>query len=330
MSYFKLENKLTEIKDYAENGLKGLLSSGIASLDTLVKLKKGYPIFIGGAPFAGKSEVTFEVAVNMARLYGWNIFMYCGEGGNIEHIFYELIFKYLRKPYKYCTEAEKIQAEYFISTHFVICDHDSDYTIDSFYELVQKAEDEFAIKFDMTVFDPFNDLDEEDEKYNGQIAKFTSSALKKSRISSKKNNRIDVLVTHVADIPAEKDKDSGKYFQRPAFADEWANGRAWWRRAFLMILVYRPPTFLKDDNGRPYEENETILWVQKAKPKGTGKLGKVSIFWDWQQNIYYSYDDVGQKLYSCETNQFKPLPPNVDFTESIREKSIDEIEEMPF
>ena len=323
MSYFRLENKLQEVKHFAENGLTDLKSTGIASLDSLIKLKKGYPLFVGGAPYSGKTEVVFEFAVNCAKLHNWKTFIYCGEGGNVEHIFYELIFKFLQKPYKYATEPEKIHAEYFISTHFIICDHDNDFTIESYYNLVQQAEDELGIKFDMTVFDPFNDLDEEDEKYKGQIAKFIAGALKKCRVVSKKNNRIDILVTHIADIKPEKDKDSGKMFERMAFANEWAGGRAWWRRGFLMILVYRPEIFLKDDTGRPYESNETILWVQKSKPKGIGKTGKISIFFDWKKNIFYSFDEYNQQLYSCETNNFKPLQPNEDFTISQREKMED-------
>jgi len=326
MSYFKLEHKLKEIKEFAENGLTDLKDTGIASLNTLIKLKKGYPIFVGGAPFSGKTEFTFELLVNQSILHKWKHFIYCGEGGNVEHIFYELLFKYLRKPYKYAEESDKIKAEYFISEYFVICDHDSDYTIDSFYDLVQRAEDEFNIKFDTTLFDPFNDINEEDEKFKGAQHKFIQSALKKCRIVSKKHNRIDILVTHIADIKVEKDKDSGKNFERPAFPNEWAGGRTWWRRGFLMILVYRPPTFLKDDNGRPYEENETIIWVQKAKPKGIGKTGKVSIYFEWKQNVYYSYDETGQKLYSCETNNFKPLQPSTDFTISKREQLEDYID----
>ena len=328
MSYFKLEDKINEIKHFAEHGLEDLKSTGIASLDTKIKLKKGYPMFISGAPFVGKTEFTFEIALNQARLNNWKTFIYCGEGGNIEHIFYELLFKYLRKPYKFATEVEKVQAEYFVSTHFIICDHDMDYTIESYYNLVQTTEDEIGWKFDMTIFDPFNDLDEEDDKYKGQIAKFIAGALKKCRIVSKQTNRIDVLVTHVADIKPEKDKDSGKYFERAAFPNEWAGGRSWWRRGFLMILIYRPPTFLNNEHGKPYEENETIVWVQKAKPKGIGTTGKVSIFFDWKKNGYYSYDEHNQLLYSCETNNFKPLKPNVDFTEPKRE-SVDDIDD-PF
>jgi hypothetical protein len=324
VGYFKLEHKLKELKLYAEVGLTDLRSTGIASLDEWIKIKNGYPIFIGGAPFAGKTELAFELVMNQAILFGKKTFIYCGEGGDIEHIYYELIFKYLKKPYKWCDDKEKLQAEYFISEHFIICDHDIDYTIDSYFKLVTDTERELDIKFDFTIFDPFNDIDEEEETYGGQQHKFINSALKKSRISSKKNSRIDILVTHVADIKAEKDKETNRFYMRAAMPNEWSGGRAWWRRGFLMLLVYRPPSFLKDENGRPYEPNETIIYIQKAKPKGIGRIGECSIFWDWKKNIYYSRNATGQELYSCEKVEYGKIEPNLNFEKQT------EIEDPPF
>jgi hypothetical protein len=67
-----------------------------------------------------------------------------------------------------------------------------------------------------------------------------------------------------------------------------------------MLLVYRPPVFLKDSNGEPFKENETHIYIQKVKPKGIGRLGMARIFWDWKKNQYYSYTLSGQLLYSCE------------------------------
>ena len=74
----------------------------------------------------------------------------------------------------------------------------------------------------------------------------------------------------------------------PALPNEWAGGRTWWRRAFLMLLVYRPPVFLTDSLGNNFADNETHVYCQKAKPKGIAKLGMKSIFYDWKTNRYYS------------------------------------------
>ena len=130
--YFKLESKLKEIQKFAEVGLDDLKSVGMASLEGWLSVKKGYPIFIGGAPHSGKTEFTFELLINWSRLYKWKHFVYCGEGGNVEHIYYELIHKFLEKPYKWADQSERIYAEQFVSEHFVICNHDLDFTIDDF------------------------------------------------------------------------------------------------------------------------------------------------------------------------------------------------------
>ena len=305
MKYFKLEHKINELKTFAEHGLKDVKICGLSSLDDIFNLKKGYPIFIGGAPFSGKTEFAFEIMLNTSILYGWKHFIYCGEGGNVEHIYHELLHKYIGKPYKYCEEKDKVSAEYFISEHFVIANHDIDFSVKEFYDTVLEAEKEFNIKFDTTLFDPFNDIKEDLKSFGNREDKFLADALKQVRISSKNNNRIDILINHIADVRTVTD-DSGNRYMPPALPNEWAGGRTWWRRAFTMILVYRPPIFLKDISGMPYAENESHIIIQKSKPKGIGKIGKASIFWDWKKNRYYCYKEI-QKLYSCETlEQYKP------------------------
>lgn len=331
MEFFKLENKLQELKKFAEVGLSDVKNTGLSILNDFIGLKKGYPIFIGGAPHSGKTEFTFEVLINTSILYGWKHFIYCGEGGNIEHIYHELLHKYLKKPYSWADEKDKVSAEYFVSHHFVVANHDMDFTIEDFYKTVQKCEDELNIKFDTTVFDPFNDIKDETDKFGGREDKYLAHALKQVRISSKKNNRVDIVVNHIADVRAVTDRDGNRYMP-PALPNEWAGGRTWWRRAFLMILIYRPPVFLKDANGEPYKENETQVYVQKAKPKGVAKMGVRSIFWDWKRNRYYCNEN-GQELYSCETlEDYKPkglveskIQPNTDFT--VSQNNTDE---MPF
>jgi len=316
MKYFKLEHKINELKRFAEHGLSDVKLTGLSSLNEIFKLKKGYPVFVGGAPFSGKTEFVFEILINTSILYKWKHFIYCGEGGNVEHIYAELLHKYLNKPYKYADEKDKLSAEYFISEHFVIANHDDDFTISDFYDTVLLAEKELGIKFDTTLFDPFNDVKEDLISFGNREDKFLADALKKVRVSSKNNNRIDFVINHIADVRAVTD-DKGNRYMPPALPNEWAGGRTWWRRAFTMILVYRPPIFLKDAQGMPYADNESHIIVQKSKPKGVGKIGKASIFWDWKKNRYYCYEG-SQQLYSCETLQSilpePKLQPNKDFT----------------
>jgi hypothetical protein len=328
MGYFKLENKIQELKAFAEHGLADLKLTGLPVLDTYFKLKKGYPLFVAGNPGSGKTEFIFEILINTSILYEWKHFIYCGEGGNIEHIYNELIFKYLQNPYKWADEKEKLNAEYFISQHFIIADHDKDYSIEDFYKTVEKCETELGWKFDTTTFDPFNDIKDDLKGFDGREDKYLAHALKECRISSKKNNRIDILINHVADVQMKVDKETNKNYLPAALPTQWAGGRTWWRRAFTMILVYRPPIFLKDTNGEPYAENESHIIIQKSKPKGVGKLGKASIFWDWKKNRYYCKMPNGQELYSCQTvSDISPkLEPNRSFIDGINKLNDDQTE----
>ena len=131
---------------------------------------------------------------------------------------------------------------------------------------------------------------------------------------------MDILINHVADVPAKIDKDTGDSYLPPALPTQWAGGRTWWRRAFVMILVYKPYSWRKDANGRNFEKNEGHIIIQKYKPKGVGKQGQASIFWDWKKNRYYCNVN-GQDLYSCQKlEDFKPLQPSKDFTNSINDE----------
>lgn len=324
MGYFKFENKINEVKIFSEKGLTDLKSTGLTCLDEYFMLKKGYPLFIAGNPGAGKTEFCFEILVNTSILYKWKHFIYCGEGGNIEHIYHELLHKFLGKPYKFSTELEKLHAEIFVNEYFIIADHDKDFSINEFYSLVEKCENELEIKFDTTTFDPFNDIKDDVSSFGGREDKYLAYALKECRISSKKNNRIDILINHVADVLPKNDKDTGKSYLPPALPTQWAGGRTWWRRAFTMILIYKPYSWQNNSDGIPYQENEGHVIIQKSKPKGVGKTGKASIFWDWQKNRFYCYSGL-QKLYSCETieavNQ-KSLIPNKDFTNTIKDEGL--------
>ncbi|WP_196301206.1 hypothetical protein, partial [Streptococcus pneumoniae] len=89
-------------------------------------------------------------------------------------------------------ESEKTQAEMFINEHFVFLDDTGDYTLTQFYELAQQAQNEFGIKFNTTLFDPFNDIVDESAKHGGRDDKWLAHELKLARRSSKKHNRIDI------------------------------------------------------------------------------------------------------------------------------------------
>jgi hypothetical protein len=321
MAYHKVEHKSGELQDLRINGWVRGENTGFAPLDEICSLKKGYPFFVAGAPHSGKTELIIEILLNTSVLHGWKHFIYLGENGEVEEVIAELCFKYICKPYKSASgysmsDSERVQAEMFINDHFVFCDDSQDMRLSDFYTLCSNAEKEYKINFDTTLFDPFNDAIDESVACGG-THHWLNRELKMVRKVSKSNNRIDILINHIADVKTSIDKESGKAYLRPALPNEWNGGRTWWRRGFLMVLVYVPPPWLKDDNGMEYGENVSLVYIQKAKPKGVAKYGKVArLNWNWKNNRY-SWSENNSDKYAFMINQpeFKEskIEPNFHF-----------------
>ena len=326
--YFTINQKSSELNIIREKGYERGVSCGLSVLDEIFTIKKGFPIFIAGAPYAGKTEFVLEILINLSITKKWKHFIYIGEGGDVENVFAELVSKHMGKQYHKgnfgASDTDIIYSSQFIEQYFVIANHDTDFTINEFYDTVSSAERELNIKFDTTVFDPFNDIKDETALFGGREDKYLAHALKQVRISSKKNNRVDILVNHIADVKAINDKESGFRYMPEALPNEWAGGRTWWRRAFTMILIYRPPNYIKLYS--ECKENETHIIIQKSKPKGVGKIGRASIYFDWKKNRYYCFEG-SQILYSCETMESilpkslveSKMQPNTNFSESVKD-----------
>lgn len=321
MSYFKVSDKSGQLQDLRLHGWVRGKETGLKPLDEVFSLVKGYPLYWAGEPGSGKTEIVLEIALNTSVLHGWKHFVYLGEGGDIEEVIAELCFKYICKPYKLksnygMSDSEKIQAEMFIEDHFIFLDDTEDLTLSQFYATVAEAEKKHKIKFDMTIFDPFNDAVDESNSMGG-MHHWLNRELRMVKRISKENKRIDVLINHVADIAPTIDKDTGKAYKRPALPDEWYGGRVWRRRGFTMMLSYIPPAWLNDDNGIPYGENVSLRYVQKAKPKGAATYGGVAMLnWNWKYNRYY-WQENGIKKYAFMTNEPKikqtAIVPNEHF-----------------
>jgi hypothetical protein len=309
-------NKFREKGEYFKT-----LSTGLTSLDDIYRIVRGYPLFIGGAVHHGKSEFTLELAVSCAKLHGYKFAVYLGEAGLTEISMAEICQKYIGKPYLgqfAMSEADLIEAHQFIEHHFVFLQID-DLTVKSFYEEVDRAEKELGIKFEGTILDPFNDVKNESGNHGGTHI-WLEEDLKYIRKVSEKSNRLDIVVFHIGDIKPMKD-DSGQWYVRGALKTEWAGGQVVSRRAMTMLLVYVPPEWLCDENGQPYGKNKTIIYNQKAKPKGSGRLGQCVINWDWKKNRYFE-EVNGMRKYMLDkpTSQVAPqMPISVEFDSVIND-----------
>lgn len=312
MAHHRIANKSTELQELRSFGRSWGMATGLAPLDEIYSIKKGYPLFIAGSPASGKTEIVMEKMLNTMVFYKAYWVAYFGEGGEIEDIFADLCHKLVGKPYKSgdnysMTEGERGHAEQWINEYIILIDDEKDMTLTDFYAEVDKIERERGIKVFGTVFDPVNDLVDETAKFGGRDDKWLAHELKLVRRHSKKKNCIDILVTHISDIQPVTEKSTGKRYIPVALPSEWAGGRTWWRRAFVMFLIYRPPSWLPDETGREYGENVTLIYTQKAKPKGVAKIGVARLEWDWQRNKYFWYDN-GQATFAYDINQDKHEP----------------------
>ena len=73
----------------------------------------------------------------------------------------------------------------------------------------------------------------------------------------------------------------------------FAGGQVWSRRGFNVIGMWKPERgAINKTTGLPFAENEAMVKILKSKPKGSGSLGFVYLYFDWKKNRYYEmYED---------------------------------------
>lgn len=298
-----------EVMNHYENGFARGNDTGFKCLDDLLSFKLGYQTFFLGFAGAGKTEVQLEMLFNQSERFGWKHGLLSGEIGNTEDVIGELISKRIRKPFLKssqfgATEREVYEAMAWLDEHFYPMNgEETDYNLKSFYAYWKQLERDMGIKLQTTSIDPFNDLDEELANYANREDKYLAWALKTTRKEAKTNNWHNIIVTHAKDMPPIilKDiTDQDVYCTAVPTLNSFAGGPVWGRRAFNVVGVWRPEhnrvngrisLTINPATGLPFEENEAILKVLKAKPKGTAKKGATSIYFDWKKNRYYENID---------------------------------------
>ena len=265
-------------------------------------VKLGCTTYIGAAPASGKTEIWFEFLINLSCLHKWNHVIFSPETGSAAEIYAELCYKYIGKPYvngiNTMTQSEQVQAEMFIQQHFIVIDPiDEDLTLEKFYELVDEIERKHEIDIHTTTIDPWNELTEEYIHSDlGREDKYLSRILGIARKNARGKNRHNCIINHVRD-QAPIVKDGHTFYPMPT-ARDFAGGQVWFRKGLTVLIPWRPPTGIMDNNGNMYEENEVHLKVAKSKPKGVSKNGTYKMYLDLEKYQYYMIDNFGRKIYA--------------------------------
>lgn len=294
-------------------------------------VKRGCTTYVASSPASGKTELIKEIQINLSCLHGWNHVVFTPETGTTEEVFAEYCHSFVGKSYlkgnNEMNEAERTYAEMFIDEHFIIVDPvDEDLTIDQFYAMISDICNDWGKEVHTTVLDPWNELQEvyipEDL---GREDKYVSRVLGMVRKNARKTMRHHFIVTHVRDQAMVKQGEVS-YFPMP-HAREFAGGQSWFRKALTMLIPWRPPKGLSDENGIPYADNELHLKVAKSKPKGVGITGTYKLFLDTQRYQYYMiineqkvYADRGEYSHNKQPEIF--TPKQTDLVE-LGEKKID-------
>jgi hypothetical protein len=91
-----------------------------------------------------------------------------------------------------------------------------------------------------------------------------------------------------------------RYFPIPT-ARDFAGGQVWFRKGLSVLIPWRPPYGLPNEDGSGAEKNEVHLKVAKSKPKGVSKNGIYKLFLDVDKYQYYMLDYRGNRVYANRT-----------------------------
>ena len=313
----KFNNIEKELIEMRENGNPRGQDTGFKTLDNIYSLKQGSTTFILAAPHHGKSELSFEIIFNQAVKYGKKTMVYSPETGSVEDIYAEFIHKYTGKPfYKSMNgsvnDKDFYKALNYIDEMFSIVDSDlKSYSFDDLSKMVTFE--------DILLCDPYNEMRHDMSAYGNRQDLYIEDLCGDIRRWCKKNKKHMIQTLHPSWQAKVEGKDiNGKkimYYPMPS-AREAAGGQALFRKAMTWINMWRPPINFPNEYGMPYLQNEVLIQVEKAKPKGVANRGLTSLYFDWKVNRYYE-ENQGKDSYAFEHEMLaqknESIKPNFNF-----------------
>lgn len=320
-----------KLDDLRASGVQRGSDVGFECLNALYSLKQGSYTTILAPPGHGKTEFALELAFNQAIKFGKRSLLNTPETGGVEDITAELIHKYTGKSFyksnpHHCDDAEYEAAKNWLDYHFLIMDTDERaYSFQEMFDLAEKWEQApeqkmNGDKIDILVGDPWNELKHEMGDYKGRQDLYIEDTMGEVRRRLKRTGKHLILCLHPAHQQMVTETINGsviRYYPMPS-ARESAGGQALLRKAFCWINIWRPAVGLLNEYNQPYEDNQLIITVEKAKPKGVATKGTTSLFFDWKRNRYYEKIN-NQRRYAFEHEKghtevtLSQLAPNLEF-----------------
>lgn len=298
-------------------------NTGFKSLDNLYSIKNGSYTFVLGSPTHGKSEFIFELLINQAHR-GFRSIIYSPETGSVEEIIAELVHKYTGKSayltnQYHCDDKEFIEALTFIDWHFLVVDSEEKaYSITDIFNMVDKYEKENnGEKINYIMAEPYNEIRHDMTEFGARQDLYIEQFVGDVRRYCKKTGKHTFISLHPTSQQMKND-NGFSYYPKP-LPREAAGGQALFRKAMSWITIWRPPVGYPHDHG-DHGDNDLIVSIDKAKPKGVSTKGETMLFFDWQKNRYYEQIN-GVKMYAYEhentliSDYVQPMQPSKMFNE---------------
>lgn len=290
-------------------------------------LSRGFFTLIGGEAHHGKTYFTNEIACQLIEKHNFKVALFSNESGRTQNVFSMYYSLYIGKPFskfrpdgkrnEYCmSDSEMYKAMKFFQDKLFVWSEKNKVKevrdLDRIYKEVERTQNDYTMKFDSVVLDPIYDVDGFEPK-----AESVRQTLERVDFECKQNNRCDIVVNHVADTPKLLNQKTGKRVKLLALADEFYGGKNNNRKAYLQILVHRPEANESPDNPEDYvSENQSDIYVLKAKPEGIAFIGKYELFWDWKTKRYKETYNEQSLFADCVHFENK----------EVKEKIIDELD----
>ena len=285
-----------------EQGMPRGVSTGWPELDQYYAIPKGQWTLVTGFSHTGKSTWIDNLLTNIAKAEHWKFLICSPENQPIERHIASLMEVYSGKKFgrpselypntherAFMTEEEHREAYKFVVDHFYFVDPpDVEFTVEGIMNIANMVRETFD--FDGMVIDPYNEV-EHKRPAGMSETDYISWALTQFRRFVRQTNIHLWFVAH----PVKPTRLSVKFssneledakrpmYQRCSLFDT-AGAAHWKSKADFGIVIHRD----MQDTSTP-----TVIEVQKVRFRENGKLGEVSMYYDYLCNRFVSdYTDL--------------------------------------
>lgn len=253
-----------------------------------LSFKMGYHTILAAPPASGKSEWILSTLLKIMERDGSKAFIFSPEMGDSSEIVATFITMMSGKTiyndgYRELISTEEVRKYLkWLNEHVIILEPENAIDIYELYEEYDKAVKEFG-EIDYIVIDNLNDIKEPLGEHGRQdLGVEEMMSFVRGKNAQYKCHTI--MVTHSSHQGSPITK-GGIRFYPPITPEEVRSGRAIYRKAYLMLTLWRPPFGLNDEDGVPFEKNEVRVIVLKGKPNGTALKG-------FEGTLYYDYKSI--------------------------------------